>query len=269
MTTEKIYVNEEGVLLYLKDFPINPDFKFFQVNIDSGVPFEDQRKVFGLIFPSGIYKTGFYDLPQGVSVEVRQPCKIECICKIGENHRDQDYAVLIQNPTEQPKSAEEKQEQKRNNSNLSAVDCYLRLSDETRAFESMSDDDLDSIYFIAFGRWAYHLTRRGYIDALNKKRADLRDDDGLRKKIGNILKDGITFSEQVGKYVITGAIDGIVKVMEERESSAQQRIKELEEQYNALGVKFDKELERWQDRDANVMEVNRELQAEIEKLKKR
>lgn len=69
--------------------------------------------------------------------------------------------------------------------------------------------------------------------------------------------------------VVKLIIDAMTEYATLRESSAQQRIKELEEQYNALGVKFDKELERWQDRDANVMEVNRELQAEIEKLKKR
>jgi hypothetical protein len=40
-------------------------------------------------------------------------------------------------------------------------------------FSEMSNDDLDSIYAIAFGHWAYHLTRQGYIDALNKKRSEL------------------------------------------------------------------------------------------------
>jgi hypothetical protein len=58
----------------------------------------------------------------------------------------------------------------RNNSQLSYVDCCMRLYDESRPFEEMSDDDLDSIYAIAFNRWAYHLTRQAYIDALNAER---------------------------------------------------------------------------------------------------
>lgn len=64
---------------------------------------------------------------------------------------------------------------KRNNSTLSYADCCIRLTDESRAFEGMSDDDLDSIYTVAFSRWAYHLTRQGYIDALNKKRNELNN----------------------------------------------------------------------------------------------
>lgn len=57
-----------------------------------------------------------------------------------------------------------------NNSTLSYADCYLRLMDFNRAFESMTDDDLDSLYAVAFQRWAYHMTRQGYINALNKYR---------------------------------------------------------------------------------------------------
>jgi hypothetical protein len=60
---------------------------------------------------------------------------------------------------------------RRNNSTLSTIDCYMILTDD-RPFEEMTDDDLDSIYAVAFGRWAYHLTRQGYIDALNKRRLD-------------------------------------------------------------------------------------------------
>lgn len=66
-------------------------------------------------------------------------------------------------------------ERKRNNSTLSAADCYLRLTDESRDFESMSDDDLDSIYAVAFSRWAYHLTRQGYIGALKNRRKELNN----------------------------------------------------------------------------------------------
>lgn len=58
----------------------------------------------------------------------------------------------------------------RNNSTLSYADCCLRLMDWDRSFESMSNDDLDSLYAVAFKRWAFHLTREGYINALNKYR---------------------------------------------------------------------------------------------------
>ncbi len=61
---------------------------------------------------------------------------------------------------------------RRNNSTLSYADCCLRLMDFNRPFEAMENDDLDSIYAVAFKRWAYHLTRQGYIDALNKYRAE-------------------------------------------------------------------------------------------------
>jgi hypothetical protein len=62
------------------------------------------------------------------------------------------------------------EQKKRNNSTLSYADCCLRLNDLGRAFEAMSDDDLDSLYAVAFGRWAYHLTRDGYIKALYEYR---------------------------------------------------------------------------------------------------
>lgn len=65
-------------------------------------------------------------------------------------------------------------EKRRNKSTLSYVDCCMRLRDLGRAFESMSDDDLDSLYAVAFGRWAYHLTRDGYIKALYKYRKNIK-----------------------------------------------------------------------------------------------
>lgn len=58
----------------------------------------------------------------------------------------------------------------RNNSTLSYVDCCMRLADWNKPFEEMSNDDLDSLYFVAFKSWAYHLTRQAYIDYLNKYR---------------------------------------------------------------------------------------------------
>jgi len=60
--------------------------------------------------------------------------------------------------------------EKRNNSKLSYADCCLRLMDWNSVYESMSNDDLDSMYRVAFGRWAYHLTRDGYIKSLNEYR---------------------------------------------------------------------------------------------------
>lgn len=64
----------------------------------------------------------------------------------------------------------ETEQKRRNNSALSYADCCLRLHDLGRAFESMPNDDLDSLYAVAFGRWAYHLTREGYIKALYEYR---------------------------------------------------------------------------------------------------
>lgn len=63
-------------------------------------------------------------------------------------------------------------EQRRNNSKLGYVDCCMILADWSRPLEAMSDDDLDSLYTVAFSRWAHHLTRQGYIDALNKYREE-------------------------------------------------------------------------------------------------
>ena len=62
---------------------------------------------------------------------------------------------------------------RRNNSTLSYVDCCMRLTGDS-PFEEMSNDDLDSIYAVAFKSWAYHLTRQGYIDFLNKRRNELK-----------------------------------------------------------------------------------------------
>jgi len=55
----------------------------------------------------------------------------------------------------------------RNNATLSDAACYLRLMDFNKPFEEMENDDLDGLYAVAFKRCAYHLTRQGYIDALN------------------------------------------------------------------------------------------------------
>lgn len=44
-------------------------------------------------------------------------------------------------------------------------------------------------------------------------------------------------------------------------------VEEKDKAYNELGVKFDKEVERWQERDANEIEKRRVLESEIERLK--
>lgn len=103
--------------------------------------------------------------------------------------------------------------ERRNKSTLSPADCYNRLANENYSFELMSDDDLDSIYYIAYERWAYHLTRQGYIDALYKKRSELQNrmnaiDERLqlRKEFAEVLRNGITFAGQVGEYVINQSV---------------------------------------------------------------
>ncbi len=63
--------------------------------------------------------------------------------------------------------------ERRNNSNLSYADCCIRLTDNSRAFEGMPIDDLDSIYRVAFSRWAYYMTREAYIKSLYEKRNQL------------------------------------------------------------------------------------------------
>jgi hypothetical protein len=67
---------------------------------------------------------------------------------------------------------------RRNNSTLGYIDCCMRLTGNL-PFDEMSNDDLDSIYFVAFERWAWHLTRQGYIDALDKRRTELLENSNL------------------------------------------------------------------------------------------
>ena len=69
------------------------------------------------------------------------------------------------------KHMDAQQNQKRNNSTLSYADCCIKLLNPYEAFEDMSNDDLDSLYAVAFQRWAYHLTIDGYIQSLYKYRA--------------------------------------------------------------------------------------------------
>lgn len=110
--------------------------------------------------------------------------------------------------------------ERRNNSTLSYADCANRLINENYAFEDMCNDDLDLIYFIAYNRWAYHLTREAYIQSLYKKRNDFK----LREEITEILRDNITFSEQVGKYVIHGALDKLIELIDREKINAKKPV---------------------------------------------
>jgi len=57
-----------------------------------------------------------------------------------------------------------------NKSNLTEEQCLNILINWNVAFESLNNDDLDSLYKVATKHWAYHLTRQGYIDRLYKFR---------------------------------------------------------------------------------------------------
>ncbi|MCK9430061.1 MAG: hypothetical protein M0R17_08665 [Candidatus Omnitrophica bacterium] len=62
----------------------------------------------------------------------------------------------------------------RNYSNLSHEDCMMKLTSDI-PLETMTIDDLDEIYVNVFGRYAYHMSREGYIKALYKKRLKLNE----------------------------------------------------------------------------------------------
>lgn len=59
-----------------------------------------------------------------------------------------------------------------NESQLTEEQCLGVLINWNIAFESLSNDDLDSLYKVATKHWAYHLTRQGYIDRLYKFRLE-------------------------------------------------------------------------------------------------
>lgn len=113
-----------------------------------------------------------------------------------------------------------------------------------------------------------NIWRRAYLDSEESHVKILKDYGDLRESSAQQrikeLEENLAFEIRVAN----GQTE-INKELAVDLEEARQRIKELEEQYNALGVKFDKELERWQERDAKVMEENRKLKAELEKLKKR
>ncbi len=79
--------------------------------------------------------------------------------------------------------------EKRNNSTLSYMDCCMRLTGD-HAFEEMNNDDLDSIYFVAFGRWGYHMSHEGYVNALNIRRNELNNEKQvIQERINNFYNE--------------------------------------------------------------------------------
>ena len=61
----------------------------------------------------------------------------------------------------------------KNKSKLSYTECVRLLMDSSVPLESLSNDDLDSLYRVGFGHWSYHMSRHGYIVSLTIKRKSL------------------------------------------------------------------------------------------------
>lgn len=59
-----------------------------------------------------------------------------------------------------------------NKSQLTEEQCLCILINWNVDFETLNNDDLDSLYKVATKNWAYHLTRQGYIDRLYKFRLE-------------------------------------------------------------------------------------------------
>lgn len=59
-----------------------------------------------------------------------------------------------------------------NKSQLTEEQCLGILINWNVAFETLNNDNLDSLYKVATKHWAYHLTRQGYIDRLYKFRLE-------------------------------------------------------------------------------------------------
>jgi hypothetical protein len=58
----------------------------------------------------------------------------------------------------------------RNNSSLSKSECLNLLANPYIATDTLSNDDLDSLYFVVNNRFAYHQTRESIIENINKNR---------------------------------------------------------------------------------------------------
>lgn len=58
----------------------------------------------------------------------------------------------------------------KNSSDLTKAECMQILYDWNVSFNDLSNADLDSLYFVANGHWAYYLPRKYYIENLNKYR---------------------------------------------------------------------------------------------------
>jgi hypothetical protein len=67
-----------------------------------------------------------------------------------------------------------------NKSELTEEQCLGILINQHITFESMNNDDLDSLYKVATKNWACHLTRQGYIDRLYKFRLEKQLMKGTR-----------------------------------------------------------------------------------------
>ncbi len=249
MTTDKIYVNEEGVLLYLKDCPVEPRNNFesdglsatitpstpfskqreiweaykkaLQSSIDSGVPFEDNHKAWEAIYFDNQFSgkphvdqiNKFYDIPQGMSVRIEgsNSCKYsKCDC-VSYTECFDAKAILIQKPTEQPKSAEEILE---NNLRKWLKETY-----------SIEGEFLKDNY-------------KFMIDIMEEY-ATLRESSAhnLRQEVLKFVHHWEIYfqSPKVGQPpAIQDLKDAVERSINSHESSAQQRIKELEDQVNVM-----------------------------------
>lgn len=69
------------------------------------------------------------------------------------------------------------------------------------------------------------------------------------------------FSSPEKSIAKTSFIEGCDYVHDTEVTALQAEVERLKAEYNALGVKFDKETERWQERDAEETEIRRSLQS--------
>lgn len=94
----------------------------------------------------------------------------------------------------------------------------------------------------------------------------MSDNENLRKRIAEAIKDGITFSGQIGDYVITGAIDKLDVIIQheaiKRNDKYSKMLTKADEQFNALVEKVNEltkagaghklgEINNWLDKYAN------------------
>lgn len=68
-----------------------------------------------------------------------------------------------------------------NNSKLSYVDCCMRLMGDY-SFSEMTNDDLDCLYRVAFGRWPYHMTKDAMVFYLEDYRRAVKEKNNENNK---------------------------------------------------------------------------------------